>query len=162
MTRSLLPAALLATLLSLPAAARADFGATFSLGGGVLNLNQANGNVPARDFRSAGELTPFYQAWIFRFEVGAELQISPGQVWAIRPGVKLFLPWAIYLRAGYGLGNLGGAGALTHSLVLGLGKEFSIVDAFGILLEATGEAQFAPWAGWPLNLMGRVGVFLKI
>jgi len=161
MTRSILAAAALATLLALPAPSRADVGASLSLGGGVLNLTETNGDSPALAFRATAELTPFFQAWIFRLEVGVEMELVPNRVFALRPGVKVFLPLTFYVLGAYGLGNLAGKGELTHSLILGLGKEFSIVDFFGILLEATGEVQLAPAAGTPINLMGRAGVYLR-
>ncbi|MBI5549645.1 MAG: hypothetical protein HY901_37640, partial [Deltaproteobacteria bacterium] len=121
----------LLVLLALPSAAHADFGASLSAGAGVQDVNHDQNHK----WRTAFELAPFFQKWILRFEVPVEMTVSPSRLFAVRPGVKAFLPiLGLYARAGYGLGNLGGDGEAHHSLIAGIGKQFILLDTVGILL----------------------------
>jgi hypothetical protein len=145
-------------LWTLPGSARADIGASVSAGVGISDVNHTDVTKP----RVAFELAPFFQKWIFRLEIPVELQAAPTRYFAVRPGIKIFLPLDFYGRVGYGLGNIGGEGSVTHSLILGVGKEFSLLDSLGILVEGSGEPQLAPNSGAPTNLMLRAGIFIKI
>lgn len=160
MMKHLLPAIVLAVLVLVnPNAARASVGATLTAGAGVNDLNHSTDTK----FRTAIELSPFIEKWILRVELPLEMTVAPEQSFALRPGVKLILPFfGIYVRAGYGWGNLGGEGAKTHTAIVGAGKQFTLLDTLGILIEATGEPQIAPAHGTPTNLMLRAGLLLNL
>lgn len=145
----------LCLMAALPASSLA-VGLTLSAGAGSSNVqNDAK-------FRSAFELSPFVEESILRLEVPLELQVAPERAFAVRPGIKLFIPVVgIYGRAGYGFGNIGRSGGLVHSVVLGVGWQLSLINTVGFFLEGTGEPQIKP-SGGGTTIMFRAGLMLNL
>jgi hypothetical protein len=104
--------------------------------------------------KTALELSPFYEVSILRLEVPIEMSLKPDTQWAVRPGLKLFIPVAgIYARGGVGFGNLGGD-TKSKSLILGAGWQISLMDTVGVFFEGTGEP--------PLDSSGSFTAMLRI
>jgi hypothetical protein len=141
-------AALVAGLLLLPSDARA-LGLWFAPGFGV--------RTEGAELKSAIEVAAFHDLRVLRLELPVELQIEPEPALALRPGVKAYVPvTGLYARLGVGLGDLGAdRDDPSFSLVLGGGWELSLIDAFGVFLEVTGEPRLAPPGS--VTFMGRAG-----
>jgi hypothetical protein len=142
-----------AILLLAPASSFA-VGVSLSAGGGYV--------TKANEPKAALELAPFHEIGIVRLEVPVEMQVKPDQLWAVRPGVKVFIPiTGLYARLGYGLGNIRGEGDLTHSAILGVGWQLALLDTLGIFVEGTGEPQLSPKTG-AFTAMLRLGAMLNL
>jgi hypothetical protein len=140
-------------LLAVPASSYA-VGASISIGGGVASAASSN------QFRSAVEVSPFYDLAFLRLEVPLEVQLKPTSSFSIRPGAKLFIPAVgLYGRAGIGFQNLTGKADSTKSLILGLGYEFTVLDTAGIFFEGTYEPSLE--TNGPRLTMARAGALLN-
>ncbi|HCF58455.1 MAG TPA: hypothetical protein DFS52_10735 [Myxococcales bacterium] len=141
-------------------------GISLSAGGGYLHPKAPE----LKDsLKGALELTPFHEILdIVRLEVPVEMQLKPvANIFAVRPGVKVFFPVVgLYARAGYGLGNINGAGDLTHTGIVGIGWQLALLDTVGIFFEGTGEPALTydktALDGRPMAFMLRVGALLDL
>lgn len=148
----------LVATVALPVTAVYGLGLSISAGVGKTNIGKSDSR-----FRSAFELSPFIENTVLRFELPLEAQVSPERAFALRPGIKLFVPVVgLYGRLGYGIGNLGSKDQeVTHSLIFGGGWQLSLLDTVGIFFEGTGEPLLKSNAGGT-TLMIRGGVMVNL
>ena len=141
-------------------------GISLSAGGGYLHPKAPE----LKDsLKAALELAPFHEILdLVRLEVPVEMQLKPTQIFAIRPGVKVFFPIVgLYARAGYGLGNIKGTGGVTHSGILGVGWQLALLDTIGVFFEGTYEPMLkydsaVITGGRPQTVMLRIGALLDL
>jgi hypothetical protein len=141
---------------AVPSTAFASVGLTLNGGAGLLKAGEM-------ELKVAAEVSAFYELAIVRIEPAVvEMALKPARSFAWRPGVKVFVPLAgVYVRGAYGLGNLGGDGGLTQSVILGIGWQRALLNTVGLFFEATGEPQIKP-SGGGFVALARAGVMLNL